>query len=48
MEKSLDSPEVKTKIPIDILKKAYQLMCTAKSITELFEMVLIHGDEKAI
>ncbi len=37
MEKSLDSPEVKTKIPIDILKKAYQLMCTAKSMTELFE-----------
>ncbi len=37
MEKYLDSPNVKTKIPIDILKKAYQLMCTAKSMTELFE-----------
>ncbi|MDI1354843.1 MAG: thiamine pyrophosphate-dependent enzyme [bacterium] len=28
---------VKTKIPLDILKKAYELMCTAKSMTSLFE-----------
>lgn len=28
---------VKTKIPIEILKKAYELMCTAKNMTELFE-----------
>jgi 2-oxoisovalerate dehydrogenase E1 component len=28
---------VKTKIPLDTLKKAYQLMCTAKSMTELYE-----------
>lgn len=34
---SLDSPTVKTKIPLDILKKAYQLMFTAKSMSELFE-----------
>ena len=37
MEMSLDAPNVKTKIPSDILKKAYQLMFTAKSMTELFE-----------
>jgi 2-oxoisovalerate dehydrogenase E1 component len=29
--------EVKTKIPLEILKKAYKLMFTAKSMTELFE-----------
>lgn len=29
--------DVKTKIPLDILKKAFSLMCTAKSMTELFE-----------
>ncbi len=32
-----DSSKVKTKISIDTLTKAYQLMCTAKSMTELFE-----------
>jgi 2-oxoisovalerate dehydrogenase E1 component len=36
MEISL-SPSVKTKIPLEILKKAYQLMSTAKSLTELYE-----------
>ena len=29
--------EVKTKIPIDILKKAFSLMCTAKGMSDLFE-----------
>ena len=28
---------VKTKIPLDILKRAFSLMCTAKSMTELYE-----------
>jgi 2-oxoisovalerate dehydrogenase E1 component len=37
MEISLESPGVKTKIPIEILKKAYKLMCTAKSMAELYE-----------
>jgi 2-oxoisovalerate dehydrogenase E1 component len=37
MEISLESPGVKTKIPIEILKKAYKLMCTAKSMSELYE-----------
>lgn len=32
-----DSSKVKTKISTDTLKKAYQLMCTAKCMTELFE-----------
>lgn len=36
-EASLKSKPLKTKIPLDILKKAYKLMCTAKSMTELFE-----------
>jgi 2-oxoisovalerate dehydrogenase E1 component len=36
-EISLKQEQVKIKIPIEILKKAYQLMCTAKSMTELFE-----------
>jgi 2-oxoisovalerate dehydrogenase E1 component len=35
---SLKATTVKTKIPLEILKKAYELMCTAKSMTELFEM----------
>lgn len=34
---SFKATTVKTKIPIEILKKAYELMCTAKSMTELFE-----------
>jgi len=34
---SLKATNVKTKIPLEILKKAYELMCTAKSMTELFE-----------
>ncbi len=34
---SLKATNVKTKIPLEILKKAYGLMCTAKSMTELFE-----------
>src|ERR1044071_8507872 len=34
---SLKATQVKTKIPLEILKKAYELMCTAKSMTELFE-----------
>jgi 2-oxoisovalerate dehydrogenase E1 component len=36
-EFSLKATTVKTKIPLEILKKAYELMCTAKSMTELFE-----------
>jgi 2-oxoisovalerate dehydrogenase E1 component len=32
-----DTSKVKTKIPLDSLKKAYQLMCTAKCLTELYE-----------
>ena len=28
---------MKTKIPLEILKKAFELMCTAKSMTELYE-----------
>jgi 2-oxoisovalerate dehydrogenase E1 component len=34
---SLKATHVKSKIPLEILKKAYELMCTAKSMTELFE-----------
>ena len=34
---SLKTTTVKTKIPLETLKKAYELMCTAKSMTELFE-----------
>jgi 2-oxoisovalerate dehydrogenase E1 component len=34
---SLKATTVKTKIPIEILKKAYSLMFTAKSMTELYE-----------
>src|SRR3954467_13812747 len=34
---SLKAANVKTKIPLNILKKAYELMFTAKSMTELFE-----------
>ena len=34
---SLKSTTVKTKIPLEILKKAFELMCTAKSMTELYE-----------
>lgn len=36
-ELSLKETPVKTKIPLEILKKAFELMCTAKSMTELFE-----------
>jgi 2-oxoisovalerate dehydrogenase E1 component len=36
-ELSLSESKLKTKIPIDTLKKAYLLMSTAKSMTELFE-----------
>jgi len=31
------SGTVKTKIPIDVLKQAFELMCTAKSMAELYE-----------
>lgn len=34
---SLKATSVKSKIPLDILKKAFELMCTAKSMTELYE-----------
>lgn len=34
---TLTTAEVKTKIPLEILKQAYSLMCTAKSMTELYE-----------
>jgi 2-oxoisovalerate dehydrogenase E1 component len=34
---SLKETPVKTKIPLEILKKAFELMCTAKSMSELFE-----------
>lgn len=34
---SLKPTDVKTKIPVDILKKAYRLMCTAKNMAELYE-----------
>ncbi len=34
---TLDPESVKTKISIDTLKKAYTLMCTAKSMAELYE-----------
>src|SRR5688572_3611119 len=34
---SLKATSVKPKIPVDILKKAFQLMYTAKCMTELFE-----------
>jgi len=34
---SLKATNVKTKIPLEILKKAYELMTTAKSMTELYE-----------
>ncbi len=34
---TLKTTSVKTKIPADILKKAYKLMSTARSMTELFE-----------
>src|ERR1043165_3186321 len=34
---SLKATTVKTKIPTDILKKAFSLMCTAKSMAELYE-----------
>ncbi|MCC6372845.1 MAG: tungsten formylmethanofuran dehydrogenase [Bacteroidia bacterium] len=33
----LNDKNLKTKIPLDILKKAFEIMCTAKSMTELFE-----------
>lgn len=33
----LETVSVKTKIPAEILKKAYTLMCTAKSMAELYE-----------
>lgn len=34
---SLKATTVKTKIPLDTIKKAYELMCTAKSMSDLFE-----------
>ena len=34
---TLNPTSVKTKIPLETLKKAYSLMCTAKSMTELYE-----------
>lgn len=33
----LEDQSVKTKIPLDVLKKAYSLMCTAKSMADLYE-----------
>src|SRR5688572_17785205 len=36
---SLKATSVKPKIPVDILKKAFQTMCTAKCMTELFEAI---------
>ena len=33
----LRATSVKTKIPLDVLKRAFSLMCTAKAMTELFE-----------
>lgn len=33
----IEDQSVKTKIPINVLKKAYALMCTAKSMADLFE-----------
>ncbi len=37
METKVDTSKLKTKIPLDLLKKAYKLMCTAKCLTELYE-----------
>ncbi|MGZ3929992.1 MAG: alpha-ketoacid dehydrogenase subunit alpha/beta [Bacteroidia bacterium] len=37
MQSTTDTLNVKTKISLDILKKAYGLMATAKSMTELYE-----------
>lgn len=37
MQTTVETQKVKTKIPVELLKKAYQLMCTAKSMTELYE-----------
>src|ERR1041384_7353079 len=37
MQTAADTKKVKTKIPLELLTKAYQLMYTAKSMTELFE-----------
>jgi 2-oxoisovalerate dehydrogenase E1 component len=37
MQTTTETSKVKTKIPLDSLKKAYRLMCTAKSLTELYE-----------
>jgi 2-oxoisovalerate dehydrogenase E1 component len=37
METSSETFNVKTKIPLDILKQAFELMCTAKSMAELYE-----------
>lgn len=34
---SIKDAGVKTKISIDVLKRAYELMCTAKSMSDLFE-----------
>jgi 2-oxoisovalerate dehydrogenase E1 component len=34
---STKATDVKTKIPLETLKTAFELMCTAKSMTELFE-----------
>jgi 2-oxoisovalerate dehydrogenase E1 component len=33
----LKATDVKTKIPLETLKQAFRLMCTAKSMTELYE-----------
>ncbi|MBI2720836.1 MAG: tungsten formylmethanofuran dehydrogenase [Bacteroidetes bacterium] len=37
MKTSSEPLNLKTKIPIEILKQAFELMCTAKSMAELFE-----------
>lgn len=37
MKSSAETFNLKTKIPLDTLKKAYRLMFTAKSLTELYE-----------
>ncbi|MGZ3920168.1 MAG: alpha-ketoacid dehydrogenase subunit alpha/beta [Bacteroidia bacterium] len=37
MTTSAETLNVKTKIPVETLKRAFELMCTAKSMAELFE-----------
>ena len=37
---TLESPNVKTKISTELLMKAYKLMCTAKSMSDLYDCLL--------